>query len=264
MTGAVRVCLIGRGPIARFVAARIEASEWLELAQVLVRPGTHPGFGAGATVVSDAAEVRGVDVVADCAGVQGLAAHGPPLLARGLRLVTLSAAAFADAGLEAEMLAAARRGGGQIVVAAGAIGAVDALAAAKVGGLERVRYTGRKPPAGWAGTPAEALADLSALEGPLVHFEGDARKAARRYPKNANVAATIALAGVGFEATTVRLVADPAATANTHTLEAEGAFGSLSATFEARPLPDNPRSSALAAMSMVRALTDESAPLRIV
>jgi aspartate dehydrogenase len=231
---------------------------------VLARPGTRPSFGHDAEIVFDAAAVRGVDVVADCAGVPGLAAHGPALLARGFRLVTLSAAALADPALEAQLRAAADSGGGQLVVAAGAIGAVDALAAARVGGLDHVRYTGRKPPQGWAGTPAEAMADLAALTEPLVHFEGTARDAARRYPRNANVAATIALAGAGFEATTVRLVADPAATANTHGLEAEGAFGRLDATFEARALPDNPRSSALAAMSMVRALRDEVASLRVV
>lgn len=260
----MRVCLIGRGPIARFVARQVATDRNLSLDMVLVRPGGEADFADGAAVVTDVADVRGVDIVADCAGVSGLSTHGPALLERGVRLVTLSAAAFADPALEAALAAAARAGGGGLVVAAGAIGALDALAAAKVGGLSAVRYTGRKPPAGWQGTPAEDLADLSALAGPFVHFEGDAREAARRYPKNANVAATIALAGVGFEATTVRLVADPAAEANTHTLEAEGAFGRFSATFEARALPDNPRSSALAAMSMVRALRDEAAPVRVV
>jgi aspartate dehydrogenase len=260
----MRVCVIGRGPIAGFVARHIEAAEGLQLAQLLVRPGTRPQFAHKGAVVTDAAQVAGVDVIADCAGVGGLAAHGPFLLTRGFRLVTLSAAAFADPDLEARLVQAARQGGGGLVVAAGAIGAVDALAAAKVGGLARVSYTGRKPPAGWTGTPAEQMANLAALAEPLVHFEGSAREAAKRYPKNANVAATIALAGAGFEATTVRLVADPAAQANTHTVEAEGAFGRFSATFEARALPDNPRSSALAAMSMVRAVTDEAAPLKVI
>jgi len=260
----LRVCLIGRGPIARYVARHVRTERDLSLEQVLVRPGAVADFAAGAAVLTDAADVREVDVVADCAGVPGLSAHGPTLLSRGFRLVTLSAAAFADPALETELVKAAREGGGGLLVAAGAIGAVDALAAARTDGLERVRYIGRKPPAGWKGTPAEEMADLDTLSEPLVHFEGDAREAARRYPRNANVAATIALAGVGFEATAVRLVADPAAQANTHTLEAEGAFGRLSASFEARALPDNPRSSALAAMSMVRVLKDEAAPLRVV
>nr|WP_232372337.1 aspartate dehydrogenase [Acuticoccus mangrovi] len=261
--------IIGRGPIARYVAARLGERAETSVAAFLVRPGTAGeaaslALGDVAPVVESREAVDGVDVVADCAGGAGLVAHGAGCLARGDVVVTLSAAALADPLLEARLREAAAAGGGRLRIAAGAIGAVDALAAAAVGGLDMVRYTGVKPPAGWRGSPAESVLDLDRLAGPAVHFEGSAREAARRYPKNANVAATIALAGVGFEATAVRLVADPAATANTHRLEAEGAFGRLDACFAARPLPDNPRSSALAAMSMVRALTDRTAAIRVV
>ncbi|UOM34423.1 aspartate dehydrogenase [Acuticoccus sp. I52.16.1] len=254
----MRVAIIGRGPIARFVAGHLAPP--LTLAQLLLRPGAEAPHDV--PVVTDAADVD-ADLVADCAGLEGLRAHGPALLEAGHRVFTLSAAAFADPALGDALRAAAERGGGRIILAAGAIGAIDTLAAAKVGGLSAVRYTGRKPPAGWAGTPAEAH-DLANLTGPLVHFEGTAREAALAYPKNANVAATAALAGIGFEGTTVRLIADPGVEANTHTLEAEGAFGRFTATFEAAPLPGNPRSSALAAMSLVRALGAHVAALSIV
>ena len=66
-----------------------------------------------------------------------------------------------------------------------------------------MRYRGAKPPAAWAGTPAAGIVDLDALEAPRVFFTGTAREAATAYPKNANVAATLALAGAGFEATAV-------------------------------------------------------------
>ncbi len=254
----MRVALIGRGPIAQYVAAHLSPA--LQVTQMLLRPGAEAPLDVA---VVTAAEDIDADLVADCAGTDGLRAHGPALLAAGHRVFTLSAAALADRELSAALLEAAERGGGRILLAAGAIGAIDTLAAAKVGGLSHVRYTGRKPPAGWAGTPAERY-DLSNLTVPLVHFEGTAREAALAYPKNANVAATAALAGVGFEATMVRLIADPSVTANTHTLEAEGTFGQFEATFEAAPLPGNPRSSALAAMSLVRALEGHVSPLCIV
>jgi aspartate dehydrogenase len=185
------------------------------------------------------------------------------VLRRGIDLLTVSNGALADAAFALELEEAARAGGAQLRLLSGAIGAMDALAAGAVGGLESVVYTGRKPPAGWAGSAAEDVLDLGALREAAVHFEGTAREAALRYPKNANVAATVALAGIGLDETRVRLIADPAATANRHEIEAVGAFGRFEFAIEGASLPGNPASSALTAMSVVRAVRERLAAVSV-
>ena len=140
-------------------------------------------------------------------------------------------------------------------LASGAIGALDCLSAARIGSLSSVTYTGRKPPEGWMGSPAEHQLDLEALtQGSHTHFEGTAREAALTYPKNANVAAAVALAGLGFDDTQVCLIADASARHNIHEVTARGDFGELRFQISGNSLPDNPRSSALAAMSVVAKL----------
>ena len=59
--------------------------------------------------------------------------------------------------------------------------------------------------------------DLSGLAAPMLVFEGNALDAAAGFPANVNVAAALALAGIGPQRTTVRIWADPSASPATST-----------------------------------------------
>ncbi|EKE44948.1 aspartate dehydrogenase [Oceaniovalibus guishaninsula JLT2003] len=259
--------MIGRGAIASYVLDAIGGDAALNVVAQILRPGTREACPPGVDAVIATDDLGSLpvrpDLVVDCAGHDALRLFGAQALSAGIDLVSISVGALAESGLAETLEAAGRAGGGRLRLASGAIGAMDALAAAAVGGLDTVSYTGTKPPGGWRGSPAEEALDLGALTAPAVHFDGTAREAALRYPKNANVAAMIALAGIGMDATRVTLVADPAAKANVHEIEAAGAFGRMRFTVEGQALAGNPRSSALAAMSVVHAIRREAAPIAV-
>ena len=251
----MRVGIIGVGAIGSFVHRELDARGF-EIRALLVRPGRIADVATrypGLFCVATAADLPDdLDLMIDCAGQEALRAHGPDILRRGIDLATVSIGALADATLYGSLEDAANEGQSTLHLASGAIGALDCLRAGRVGQLQSVTYAGRKPPAGWKGSPAEETIDLDSLEGEArVHFEGSARDAAMRYPKNANVAAAVALAGIGMDETKVRLIADPTVEQNIHEVRATGDFGSFSFEIRGNALPDNPRSSALAAMSAV-------------
>jgi aspartate dehydrogenase len=83
------------------------------------------------------------------------------------------------------------------------------------------------------------------------------------YPQNANVAAAVALAGLGFDATEVELVADPDAPGNIHEIVAEGVAGRLAIQLQGKASRTNPKTSALAALSVARALLNRHATIVI-
>jgi len=77
------------------------------------------------------------------------------------------------------------------------------------------------------------------------------------------VAMTSALAGVGPDQTRVALVADPEASINRHEILAMGDFGELRVSISSHPLPGNPRTSAMAAHSLVRAIRNRASAIVI-
>jgi aspartate dehydrogenase len=264
----LRIVFVGWGAIARACCELLRARQSsVALVGVGLRAGriADDPFIKGVARLTDPSQLAAVmpDVVIEAASRSAVGAWGPVALELGMDFVPCSTGALCDAELFEALLASGRRGGGQVLLPAGALAGLDGLAAASRLELERVTHIITKPPAAWHGTEAMSLVDLATLTAPAVFFEGTARDAARRFPANANAAATVALATLGLDRTHVQLVADPAARTNSHQLRAYGEFGRLTLTVENAALADNPKSSRLTALSLVRLLENQSSILVI-
>lgn len=201
------------------------------------------------------------DLVIEAAGHGAVRDGVPLLLAQGIETVVASTGALSDADLHAALHKAATQGQTRLILPAGAVGAMDILAGLHHSDVQDVTYISRKPPAAWRGTPAETLLDLDALDTATVFFDGTARDAARQYPKNANVAASIALAGLGFERTRVQMIADPDVTSNIHAFDITGDAADVHVRIEGKPAPGNPKTSLPTVYSLVREVMRRVSPI---
>ncbi|WP_048647002.1 aspartate dehydrogenase [Nitratireductor soli] len=263
----LRVALIGWGAIATRVAALLHerGRREISIVAVAVRDTGAPraGLPQGAKLIARTRELREIvcDIVVEAAGRDSVEPWGTAALAKGCDFVISSVGTLCDDALRDRLTALAGQTGGQIIVPPGAVGGIDALAAAAILPLDDVEHIIVKPLAAWRGTPAEASVDLDALDQAAVFFSGSARQAADRFPQNANVAAISAMAGIGLDRTRVTMIADPLATRNGHRIVAWGAFGRLDVAIENEPLATNPKSSELAALSLVHLLERRVDPL---
>ncbi|MCC7485230.1 MAG: aspartate dehydrogenase [Burkholderiales bacterium] len=263
----LRLGLIGFGGLGSVVAAHLARDERARFVAVAARPRQRERVRAvlGEVPVVDDADgllARRPDLVIECASHGAFRQYAEPVLRAGADLLAVSSGVLADAGYRRRVLAAAEASGAGLQIPSGAIGAIDAVAAARHAGLKRVVYVTRKNARAWAGTPAERMVDLAAVREPTLFFDDTAERAAFIFTDKANVTATLALAGIGFEATRVRFWVDPGVTRSIHHIEAAGACGELKLEmFNTVVSPEN-NASFQTAMSIVQAVRNRSAALR--
>jgi aspartate dehydrogenase len=264
----LRVAIGGFGAIGKVVARRLDHGiDDLMLAAVAARDVARAetalaGFARSVPIVPLSELWRYADIVVECAPAAVLRELAEPALSQGRTVIVLSCGALLD---NFDLVDLARRQNGRILVPTGALLGLDAVIAAAEGGIASVRMVTRKPPGGLAGAPylvANGI-DLTDLGQPMLVFAGTAREAARGFPANVNVAAALALAGVGPERTIVEIWADPAVTRNIHRIEVEADAARFSMQIENVPSADNPRTGRLTALSVVAALKKLSSPLAI-
>jgi aspartate dehydrogenase len=263
-----RVGIAGFGAIGQELARRLAGDlEGLELRAVAARDhdkarGNLARLGLDDVPVVAIGELEPLaDIVVECAPAAVLGEIVEPVVRAGKEVVVLSAGALLT---RPDLIETARRHGGRISVPTGAILGLDAVGAAAEGTIESVRMVTRKPGTGLAGAPhlAHVDVDVEQVKEAVQVFSGTAREAAEGFPANLNVAAALALAGVGPERTTVEIWVDPAVTRNTHTIEVKADVADFTMTIENVP-SENPRTGRITALSVVSLLRKRHAALRV-
>ena len=264
MKQSLRVALLGGGTIGRLVleqarSGRLPGIEFVGIggrgpqsrAAALARE-------SGIAYAPDRAALVALkpEVVVEAASHDAVREHLVHFLERGISVVVLSAGALADDALRKAAEAAAEKSGALFFVPSGGIGGLDALKTACLAGVTEVSIQVAKPPAAWKGIPyveSRRIA-LDGLEAPLTLFEGTAREGVPHFPQNVNIAAVLALAGIGMDRTRLKVVADPKLKLNTHTIRVAGNSGQFTIVLENVPAPENPKTSWLACYSAIAAL----------
>jgi aspartate dehydrogenase len=265
------VGLIGFGAIGRSIVDLWHSlpSPSFHLAGACVRPQqierAQGAMPANTLICDDIEQLLNIrpDCIIEAAGHAVVQSHGARILRRGCSIYLLSVGSLADAALRGSLVSAAGEGNSHILIPAGALAGFDGLLTLACDNLRSVKYISTKPCKAWQGTVAAETHELGRLTRRTVIFQGNAGEAARLFPKNANLAAAVALAGIGFERTRVELVADPNASGNVGTVEAVSRSTTLTLSVASNP-SSNPKTSANVGASVIAALRNGTAAVRFV
>src|SRR5215813_10907226 len=244
-TRTTRVAIAGLGTIGRVLARRLhEGIPGLTLACAAAQDRAKAqawldGQGIGGRRVELDELPRHADLAIECAPAAIIERICRPMLEAGKAVMVLSCGALLDRPALVEL---AKERSGQIIVPTGALLGLDAVTAAAEGQITSVRMTTRKPPRGLAGAPYLVAHGISVdgLNSAKRVFHGTAREAAVGFPANVNVAAALALAGIGPERTMIDIWADPAVSRNCHPIEVDADSARFTMSIENVP-SDNPR-----------------------
>lgn len=174
-------------------------------------------------------------VVIEAASQEAVKEYAERILHENIELVVMSTGALLESNIDSS----------RIHFPSGAVGGLDAMSSAALAGIDEVMLTTRKNP---------RVLSVGDKRKKTV-YQGTAEEAVKLFPREMNVAATLALT-VRPAKVKVRVVADPDVRRNTHEILVKWKLGEMSLRFENEPHPENPGTSALAAWSAIRLLKD--------
>ena len=275
MTGApsdrpLKIGLGGFGNVAGQLVGAIRARPelGLEIAAVSARDldaadRRAASLGLEVPVVSAERLPDHAGVIVECATYEGFRPVVEPALRAGCHVVCVSVGAL---GVNLDLIDLASEHGGTIQIASGAMPGLDILRAAREGGIRSVRLTSHVRPESLAHESyvIERGIDLGpAGTAPVPVFSGNAREAARHFPRHFNVAVALSLAGIGLDATEIEIFADGRLPGARHTVRVVSEAIELEMTSQNLPSLENNRTSRIVAPSILAALRELRAPLRV-
>lgn len=194
-----------------------------------------------------------VDIVFEGASQQAVVEYAEEVLKAGKDLILMSVGSLFENDFRKKLQNKAQEKKCKIYIPSGAICGIDGILSASIGGLDEVTLVTTKPPESFGKSYSTRT----------VLFKGNARDAVEKFPTNINVAASLSLAGKGFNNTNVQIVADPVVSRISHKILAYGKFGRLRVELENMPNPNNPGSSYMASLSAIATLKRIIEPIQI-
>jgi aspartate dehydrogenase len=174
-------------------------------------------------------------VIVEAASQQAAREYANRISAEKIDLIVMSVGALLDLNVK----------DGRIHVPSGAIGGLDAIGSVALAGIDEIVLISRKNP--------KALGVDGSHE--KLVYEGNAQEAVRLFPREMNVAATLALT-VSPQEVKVRVISDPKTDRNVHEIKVKWKHGDMFLKFENDPHPENLGTSALAAWSAIKLLKE--------
>ena len=242
------------GSVPGLVVSAVTARDLEAARERVANLGSPPKVVPLETIAADA------DIVVECAPAAVFETIARTSLEAGCSFVPLSVGALLR---HMDLVDLARARARQIIVPTGALLGLDAVRAMRESEISSSKIVTRKPPRSLDGAPylvANGIDVTAATEAVRV-FEGTARDAAAGFPANVNVAAALALAGVGPDQTMIEIWADPEVDRNMHTIEVRSSAADVTMSIRNVPTEENPATGRLTALSVIATLRRQLEPL---
>ncbi len=207
-----KIAFLGAGKIGQSLAAHVLETKIAEPV-FFYAPSKQQEALLGIPIIRELTEdaLAPLDLVVECATSQVVSEYAVRVL-KNCDFMTFSMTAFADDELYAKAKETALACGTTLYLPHGAILGLDGIFDGKEA-FDEISIETIKSPKSLGRDDAEKT----------VVYEGTARGAAAAYPRNVNVHAAVALAGLGFDRTKSKITSDPSVSTNEHVITVKGA-----------------------------------------